>query len=255
MLSPDEPEQQEPGDSAEEAMPLPADAAVMYLGGIFLILLLAAVYAAAEIVWPLVLAFLLSLLLKPLLRLLERLHIPRVLCALLLVAAVLGLVVGLGTAVSGPATTWAAKLPDGLPRLFQRLSFLEGLFTTLQHFWQQIERFAGWEQGGISSVGSTLLTRLFTGTRIFASGFFTTLLFLFFLLVAGDIFLQRLVEIMPRFSSKRQVVDISNRIERDISAYLLTITTVNAAVGSPLQGSCGLLESATPSFGARLPSC
>jgi len=36
---------------------------------------------------------------------------------------------------------------------------------------------------------------------------------------------------MPRFSSKRQVVDISNQIESDISAYLLTITIMNAAVG------------------------
>lgn len=231
MLSSDEPQQRELDQSGEEAMPLPADAEVIFLGGIFLILLLAAVYAAAEIVWPLVLAFLLSLLLKPLLRLLVRIHIPRVLCALLLVVAVLGLVVGLGTAISGPATAWAGKLPDGLPRLFQRLSFLEGPFTTLQHFWQQVENFAGWEEGGNSSVGTTLLTKLFTGTRVFASGFFTTLLFLFFLLVAGDIFLQRLVEIMPRFSSKRQVVDISNQIESDISAYLLTITIMNAAVG------------------------
>jgi predicted PurR-regulated permease PerM len=72
---------------------------------------------------------------------------------------------------------------------------------------------------------------LFTGTRSFASGFFTTLLFLFFLLVAGEVFLQRLVEIMPRFSSKRQVVDISQQIEADISAYLVTITCMNVAVG------------------------
>jgi len=179
MLSSDEPERRELDQSGEEAMPLPAGAEVIFLGGIFLILLLAAVYAAAEIVWPLVLAFLLSLLLKPLLRLLVRIHIPRVLCALLLVVAVLGLVVGLGTAISGPATAWAAKLPDGLPRLFQRLSFLEGTFTTLQHFWQHVENFAGWEEGGNSSVGTALLTKLFTGTRVFASGFFTTLLFLF----------------------------------------------------------------------------
>jgi AI-2E family transporter len=53
----------------------------------------------------------------------------------------------------------------------------------------------------------------------------------FFLLVSGDIFLLRLVEILPRFSSKRQVVEISQQIESDISAYLVTITIMNAAVG------------------------
>lgn len=225
------PERAHPAEDGEEAMPLPADSKVIFLGGMFFILLLAALYAAAEIVWPLVFAFMLSLLLNPLLRFLAKLRIPRVLCALLLVAAILALVVGLGTAISGPAANWAAKLPDGLPRLFQRLRFLEAPFAPLQHFWQQIEDFAGWSRGADSSASGALLTKLFTGTRSFASGFFTTLLFLFFLLIAGEIFLQRLVEIMPRFSSKRQVVDIAKQIESDISAYLMTITAMNAAVG------------------------
>jgi hypothetical protein len=162
---------------------------------------------------------------------LTRLRVPRVLGALILVAALLTLAVALGTAVSGPAASWAAKLPDGLPRLFQRLAFLEAPFNALQHFWQQVKDFAGWQSGTDPSAGSALFTKLFTGTRSFASGFFTTLLFLFFLLVAGEIFLQRLVEIMPRFSSKRQVVDIAKQIESDLSAYFLTITAMNAAVG------------------------
>jgi predicted PurR-regulated permease PerM len=88
---------------------------------------LAALYAVAEIVWPLVFAFMLSLLLKHPMRLLAQLRIPRVLCALLLVVAVLGLIVGLGTAISGPAASWAAKLPEGLPRLFQHLRFSKRL--------------------------------------------------------------------------------------------------------------------------------
>jgi predicted PurR-regulated permease PerM len=49
--------------------------------------------------------------------------------------------------------------------------------------------------------------------------------------MSGDIFMLRLVEILPRFSSKRQVVEISLQIESDISAYLVTITLLNAAVG------------------------
>jgi predicted PurR-regulated permease PerM len=56
-------------------------------------------------------------------------------------------------------------------------------------------------------------------------------LFLFFLLVSGGIFLHRLVEILPRFRSKRQVVEISQQIESDTSAYLVTITIMNAAEG------------------------
>ena len=105
---------------------------------------------------------------------------------------------------------------------------------TLQRFLQQVEDFGGTgpsPNAAASARGPTLLSKLFTGTRNFASGFFTTVLFLFFLLVSGDIFLHHLVEIMPRFRSKRQVVDIAQQIESDISAYLVTITIMNAAVG------------------------
>jgi predicted PurR-regulated permease PerM len=165
-------------------------------------------------------------------RILERLHVPRMLAALLLILVLFGTIVGLGTAISGPAGTWAAKLPEGIPRLQERLSFLREPINTLQRFLQRVEDFG--ETGpsaAASERGPTLLTKLFTGTRNFASGFFTTVLFLFFLLVSGDIFLHRLVEILPRFSSKRQVVEISQQIESDISAYLVTITIMNAAVG------------------------
>src|SRR5205807_1834913 len=48
----------------------------------------------------------------------------------------------------------------------------------------------------------------------------TTLVALFFILISGETFLRRLVEILPRFKNKRQVVDISQEIEDDLSVYL-----------------------------------
>jgi predicted PurR-regulated permease PerM len=222
-----------PAEAAEE-MPLPSDPKVIFLGGLFVLALLAAAYVASEIVLPLVFAIILKLLLQPAMRILERLQVPRILAALLLILTLFGTIVGLGTAISGPAGSWAAKLPEGIPRLQERLSFMQGPIDTLQQFLQQVENFGATgpaPNAAASAGGPTLLTKLFTGTRNFASGFFTTVLFLFFLLVSGDIFLHRLVEILPRFSGKRQVVEISQQIESDISAYLVTITIMNAAVG------------------------
>jgi predicted PurR-regulated permease PerM len=221
-----------PAEEPEE-MPLPSDPKAVFLGGLFFLALLAAAYVAREVIMPLTFAVVLALLLQPALRLLERLRLPRTLAALLLIFALLGTIVGLGTAVSGPARSWAGKLPEGIPRLQEKLSFVREPVNTLQRFLQQVENFGGTESKNTaeSAQGPTFLTRLFTGTRDFASGFFTTVLFLFFLLVSGDIFLQRFVEILPRFSSKRQVVEIDHQIERDISAYLVTITIMNAAVG------------------------
>ena len=222
-----------PAEEPEE-MPLPSDPKAIFLGGLFFLALLAAAYVAREVILPLVFAVVLTLLLQPALRFLERLRLPRTFAALLLILALFGTIVGLGTAVSGPARSWAGKLPEGIPRLQEKLSFVREPINTLQRFLQQVGDFGGTEpttNATASAPGQTFLAKLFTGTRNFASGFFTTVLFLFFLLVSGDIFLQRFVEILPRFSSKRQVVEIDQQIERDISAYLVTITIMNAAVG------------------------
>ena len=223
-----------PPAEVPEEMPLPADPKVIFLGGLFVLALLTTAYVASEIVLPLAFALVLKLLFQPAMRILERLRVPRILSALLLILALFGTIVGLGTAISGPAGTWAAKLPEGIPRLQERLSFMQEPIDTLQRFLQQVEDIGGTGSSpntAASTRGPTLVTKLFTGTRNFVSGFFTTVLFLFFLLVSGDIFLHRLVEILPRFSGKRQVVEISQQIESDISAYLVTITIMNAGVG------------------------
>ena len=203
-----------------EDSPLPSDPKVIFLGGLFVLAVLAAAYVAREIVLPFVFAIVLKLLLQPALRILERLHVPRILGSLLLILTLFGTIVGLGTAISNPARTWAAKLPEGIPQLEERLSFMREPINTLQQFLQQVEDFGGTgpsPNAAASARGPTLLTKLFTGTRNFASGLFTTVLFLFFFLVSGDIFLHRL--------------KISQQIGSDISAYLVTITIMNAAVG------------------------
>jgi predicted PurR-regulated permease PerM len=238
--------QGEESSSVESAaeMPLPTDPKTIFLGGLFVLAVLATVYVAGEIVLPMLFAFILKLLMQPIFRILERLHIPRALAALVLILALFGTIVGLGTAISGPATTWAAKLPEGVPRLEQRLRFLQVPINTVEKFIQKTANFGATGANADAAVplgGAAFLSTLFAGTRSFASGLLTTILFLYFLLVSGDTFLRRLVEILPRFSSKRQAVDISQQIERDMSAYLLTITMMNAAVG----GATALVMSLT----------
>jgi predicted PurR-regulated permease PerM len=83
----------------------------------------------------------------------------------------------------------------------------------------------------IPAAEGSLPEQLFAGTWNFAAGLFTTGLLLFFLLIAGDTFLRKLVEILPRFSDKRRAVEISQQIESDISGYLVTITAMNVLVG------------------------
>src|SRR4030095_17148889 len=83
-----------------EKMSLPSDPKVIFLGGLFVLALLATAYVASEIVLPLVFALVLKLLLQPASRLLERLHVPRILAALLLILALFGTTVALGHGTS-----------------------------------------------------------------------------------------------------------------------------------------------------------
>ena len=215
-------------------LPLPSDPKTVFLGGLFVIAVLVVCHLAAEIVLPIVCACLLKLLLQPAVRGLERLWLPRPLGALVSVAMLVGLLVAFGTLVSAPAASWVAKLPEAGPRLEQRLSALRRPIQALDAQIKQIESLAV-----TTAPSSNVMVveraspeeTLFTGTRTVLGMLMTSLLFLFFLLISGDTFLRRLVEILPRFRDKRQVVDIVQQIERDISAYLVTVTTMNLLVG------------------------
>ena len=218
----------------ENDVPVPWDIKAVFQGGTFFLLLLGACYAAAEILLPIVLAFVLMLVLQPAMRLLERLHLPRGVAALAIILMLFGALAGLGTVLSGPASSWAEKLPQGIPKLQERLRFLSRPIATFQTF---VNRAEGLTPGAeakpvpVKVEGTGLSERLLSGTRNVVSGLLETVLVLFFLPISGDTFLRRLVEILPRFKNKRQAVDISNQIESDISAYLVTITIMNAAVG------------------------
>jgi predicted PurR-regulated permease PerM len=210
------------------------DLATVFLGGLFCLAAIAALQASSAIVVPVVFAFIFNLLLQAPMRILDRLYVPRTIGAVLAIGLIVGSLVGVGAALSGPAASWAEKLPAGIPRLEQHLSFLSAPLDTLQRFLHQAERVAEGQASGAPSIavqGASFLNKVVFGTRDIADGLLTMVVVLFFLLVSGDTFLRRLVEILPHFSDKRRAVEISQRIQNDVSVYLITITTMNMVVG------------------------
>lgn len=111
-------------DDAE--MPLPSNPQTVFLGGIFALGIFAALYAASSIILPVVLAFVLNLLLRPAVHLLQRVLLPRPIGAILAIVVVIGTLTGLMAVLSVPASDWARKLPDGIPRLETHLMALKG---------------------------------------------------------------------------------------------------------------------------------
>ena len=219
-------------------------------------------YFAADIILPFVLALVLSLLLSPATRFLcDRLRLPRMLAAVIMIVLLFSAIGGIGYAVSVPARGWIAKAPQSLPELQKKLSFLrrpidmfQGGMQQMQSLMQQSGR--GEAVGGEGAVGgggakpppsgnaaavsspapaggpgAGMGLSLLAGTRSFLGQALTLLITLFFLLADGDALLRRFVEILPGLSEKKRAVSIATEVERNISGYLATITLMNVLVG------------------------
>lgn len=232
-IIPEPPEVYEP--PAPQPMPLPSDFKTMLLAGIFILLALTLMNVASSIVIPVVLAVIFKLVLQPVLRFLTRLYLPRYIAAAAIVICLIASVIGMGTLLSGPAASWGEKVPKSLPQMQEQLKFLKKPVEDTQKMLVKADDFTespGEQVVAVAVKGTRFSDKVFDGTQALLSGFFTTMLLLYFLLAAGDTFLRRLVEVLPRFRDKRQAVDISQQIEQDISGYLLTITTMNLLVGA-----------------------
>lgn len=232
----------EPGPS------LPQDVHIVLLAGVFVLLSLFALYLAATVAIPMVFAVLLKLLLQPGVRQLQRLRVPEPLGGLIMILAFFTVVGGAVYLLAAPAAGWAQRAPESLPRLEQKLAVLKVPIGKLQAIVQELEKFAMPTDAppAVAVQGPGLLDYLFSGTRHLLSGIGITILMLFFLLSSGDLFMRKLVEILPSFRDKKQAVAISHEVEDNISAYLLTITTMNFAVGCATAFAMWLIGLADP---------
>jgi predicted PurR-regulated permease PerM len=255
---------QPPRAQDDDDMPLPSDPKTIFLAGLFFLALLTALYAASAIMLPIALAIILRLLLQPFVRLLSRLHVPRGIGAALAIGLLMVGIAGLVSGIAGPGASWAAKLPDAIPKVEGKLAFLQRPLGTVQWVMKELQGIVSYSGGGGIGDGAGSppppaaglppapaprfdllggLGVLFSGTAAIATGLFTTLLVLFYLLVCGETFLRRIVEILPTFGNKRQAVETSLHIEQDVSVYLVTVTLINVTVGLCTLGimwACGV---------------
>lgn len=206
------------------------------LAGLFALAVLTIAQLASAIVLPVVLAVVLNLVLQPAVQLLDRIRVPRALGGLLIILLLFTTLVGLVAALSVPASTWAQRLPEGVPRLESHLRIVAGPLRALQAVIGQAEEAAdssGQKGPSVSLRRDLGITgALVSGTRAALDGLFTTAILLYFLLVSSDAFLRRLIEVLPTWRNKRQAVDIFQQIKSDVSVYLLTISCMNLVVGA-----------------------
>lgn len=188
---------------------------------------------------PIVLALLLNSLLSPVVRGLKKLRIPNALGAALVVFGLLG---GLGVGVyelSGPAYEWAQKAPQTMRRLERKLRDFKKPVQTMSKATEQVEKITqvgGATPQAVEVTTETLGERMFTKATDLVAGGVVMVILLFFLLASGDLFLRKLIRVLPSLADKRKAVEIARQIQTDISSYLMTITVINVALGLAVWG-------------------
>jgi predicted PurR-regulated permease PerM len=197
-----------------------------------------ALYVGKEVVLPVMLALVLKLLLQPIMDFFrKRLRLPGPLAALILIICLFCGIAAVVFTISGPASGWIGKAPEVLPLLKQKLVALRGPIDYLQSAFKELQEVATptGPNATVPTVAvkdtSAVASAVAWSTVTIVTRLFTTMIVLFFLLAAGDRLLRGLVEVLPRFSDKKQAADIAAEIQRQIGGYLLTITVMNGAVG------------------------
>jgi len=223
--------------------------------GLFLLASIAFLRYAQAILLPVVLSLLFYFLFKPVVMALHRIKVPRALGAVFVIAVLLGAAFTGLSRLQQPATEFLKKAPEGMRKIEEK-------FREFTHRLEQLTKpetasrrdqpadeakprppslFEGFELHKALLNYTTLLN-----TASFLTGLLETIVLLFFLLAAGDRFLETLAGALPGQSGKDEAVAIVNDVQRSISRYLTTVTVINTCAGLLVAAVMALLGMPNP---------
>jgi predicted PurR-regulated permease PerM len=103
--------------------------------------------------------------------------------------------------------------------------------------------------------GPSMGSRFFGTTQSLVGALLEVLVLLFFLLAAGDLFLQKTIKVAARPTSQRVAVEVARQIEGSISRYLVTSALLNLIEGLVFTGLMYLLKMPNPFLWGALVAC
>jgi predicted PurR-regulated permease PerM len=218
--------------------------------GLFVLASFYTLYFAREFFLPVILAVLLDFLLSPIVRALRRLRVPEPAGAGLVIIGLLG-TVAIGTyTLAQPARVWLARAPESLSHAQGKLRGIRKPVEQVSKTAQQVEQATSVPNDGrtqeVVVKGPSLTERLFGTTQSLLTGALEVIILLYFLLAAGDLFLQKLINVLPRFRDKKRAVTIARETEASVSAYLFTVTLLNIGEGVAVATVLGLIGVPNP---------
>ena len=228
----------------------PFDIRSFALSGLFVLALFYTMYFMRSVLLPIVLALLLSYLFKPLLRALGKIGIRPALGAGILLISTVAVVAYAVSFLAAPAAGWLEKAPYGLQQLQQKLLPLKKPMEQVAKASGEIEKLAAPSDpqtpAPVAVKPSPITDSLVGRTPEFVISTVLLLILLYFLLAYDEVFLGKVLKMMPRLEDKKRAVSIAHDIESHVSRYLLTITVINIGLGIAVGTAVGFLGLSNP---------
>jgi predicted PurR-regulated permease PerM len=190
-------------------------------------------------------------LLAPVVDQLEGFGLPRSIASALIVIAALALIVVAVGQLAAPAQEWVTRLPASFNRVEEHLKLIKKPIQDIQKATERIESATEFEPRPqrrqiVELRRPSFAGELLSGTQRAFTAVGIVIILLYFLLATGDLFLRKLIAIMPTDENKSRVVDIARSVKKDISFYLLTLTLMNAGYGLLVGGAAWYLGVESP---------
>ncbi|GHA83005.1 AI-2E family transporter [Cognatilysobacter bugurensis] len=195
----------------------------------------AALWAAQDLLLPVLLAGFFALVGNPIIRGLQRLLVPRFLGAVLVIWAGLTCTYVLGEQLVQPAAEWVREVPREMRRLAPKLRDLAKPVQDASKAAENIARAAG--SGSNSRTVQVVQAekndpyRMLAATPKLLTAVLAVVLLTFFFMVYGQNLQKNVLALLPTRQQKKLTFEILTSIEREISRYVLTISVINAVVG------------------------
>lgn len=208
--------------------------------GILILAIFYALYFAASLLVPIAIAILLNVIFSPVARSLAKRRIPNAISAAFIVIFLIGSIALSTVLLSNPVSDWIDRLPTVTWEIKSKLGDLLQPVESVKEITTQVDDIAksatadnsGNRDSTVEIRGPSLSDQLFESVQeiVLQLGVVATLLF--FLLASGDLFKERFIAMVPGLKGKKQVLTIMQRIEKDASTYLLTMSAINFLLGT-----------------------
>jgi predicted PurR-regulated permease PerM len=207
------------------------------LTGIFILGIINAMYFARDFLLPVTMAFLIAITFRPAVRWLAIRGVPAWgtatgFAGVLMLGGFLA-----GYVISGPIANWIDDAPEIRRTFIEKVRSISAPFEHIAKITDDIHDVATppsdapVQEVVVKEPGLPALLWIATYPASYTIMFTGAVVLSLFLMASGNLIYEKLLRLMPTLTDKKNALRVVHDIEREVSVYLLTLTSINAGVG------------------------